>query len=104
MKKDDIRALVGFTGNMSEECTHHMCNAPVCPVDSNSLVNCYTLPGEKYCPVALDIIEGKNTPAEISEAVHLNMAAWRANVGEAAIARRLDSRDKVRKAFGKVAA
>lgn len=104
MKKDRIRGLIGYTGNIFDECPRRMCNAPVCPVDSSSLVSCYTLRGEKYCPVALDVTEGKPAPEEIAEAVNLNMAAWRENVGESIIADRVKARGKVRERFGRTTA
>lgn len=104
MKKDKIHSLISFTGNLSPECNHQMCNAPVCIVDSDSLVNGYTLKGEKYCPVALDVLEGKEAPGEIAGAVSLNMAAWRENVGESVIGKRLESRRKVRETFSRSAA
>jgi hypothetical protein len=104
LKKDKIHSLIGFTGNLSPECNHQMCNAPVCIVDSDSLVNCYTMKGEKYCPVALDYLEGKEPPEEIARAVSLNMAAWKENVGESVIGKRLESRRKVRQTFSRSAA
>jgi hypothetical protein len=82
-----------------ERCSSHLnCSANICPLDPDIVLRSH-IQGDKICRHVLDHLEGKTTPFD-SEII-ATKEIWMEKYGEGNLARRIKSRQNVRRVVWK---